>query len=538
MQISRLSLIALLLLVSCGGPGHGGDAAGESDGSDDPSEPDSGDEGSQGSGGDGADGADGGGDGGTGAPVRSDIPSVAVCDGARLLAPPGGFLCTDTALPETTHFALLEVEGSPAAVLIPVLEQDGQFVTIAPLLADVYGVWSGDVQLNLYDHAGAQLASVDAGIALSSAPVTDAERTLSEWQEGISSAWARHPNPAGRTVADMYQQLAGLYAYSLEETFAPVRWNDVPIEMDTEAGEAVARAIAQHRTELAAAGISGSWNSLDPGLVRGTHVFLPSAIFEPDASRDGLLFVWPAAVALATVVEVSIAGYMVAETIEAAVDRITRAGEECRAGLCGLDPFSPTPPPSATSDCMTLNTDDPRARALGNSIPGEEEVRDIPEGEVYYDCIDEVDNDGDGLVDCFDEGCLGYYGCDIDWSGRYQTQAGSGRGAVNWGEGQVNCGFGSFTVEENVVQSFEWLNVATLFSVRTGSSPISAFDTASLPLWLTLGSSEVLLSSTIDLTFGFDSDGTFTAQAATSGFHSPSPGTSASWDCSWTSERQ
>ena len=488
-----------------------------------------------GSGGTGEDGGDGGGDsagddGGTSSTVRTDIPSVAVCDGERLAAPPGGFVCTGVALPETAHFALLEVADSPAAVLVPIFEQDGQFVTIAPLLADVYGAWGGDVQYSIYDQAGVLLTSVDGAIAVSTVSVTNARETLTEWQEGISTAWAQHPNRAGRTVADLYQQLAGLYVGSLEESFAPIRWNDVPVEMDSTAGEAVARAVEQTRSELVDAGMSTDWSALEPGLVRGTHVFLPAAIVEPGTERDGIVFCGPAAVGLAIVAKVAIDGIIVATILNSFVDKFTDAGDQCHSDVCAYFDLLTPAPSEVSATCIELNGEDPLARKLGDAIPGEgEEPRELPEGEVYYDCIDEIDNDGDGLVDCADDGCLGYYGCEVDWSGRYEETSWSGSVSVTFGDTatqEYSCGpGGSYSVVDNAVQPFG----LGLF-LFTDTAPIGVGDVATPNLYL---GSEYVGAVEIQLTRS--EDGSRRMTGATSGSYFEAEGI-ASWSCSFSAE--
>ena len=98
---------------------------------------------------------------------------VSACDGERLEAPPGGFVCTNIPLPSDAAYGLLEAPDSPG-VIVPLLEQDGKWVTIAPLVADRQGAWSGDVTYSIYDKAGTAMASVEGVIAASAEPVTDA----------------------------------------------------------------------------------------------------------------------------------------------------------------------------------------------------------------------------------------------------------------------------------------------------------------------------------------------------------------------------
>ena len=124
---------------------------------------------------------------------------VSACDGERLEAPPGGFVCTNIPLPSDAAYGLLEAPDSPG-VIVPLLEQDGKWVTIAPLVADRQGAWSGDVTYSIYDKAGTAMASVEGVIAASAEPVTDAASALESWRSALESAWAELPGTTGRDV--------------------------------------------------------------------------------------------------------------------------------------------------------------------------------------------------------------------------------------------------------------------------------------------------------------------------------------------------
>ena len=429
-------MLAIPLAVGCGGDEKSDDESDENGWSDS-----YGGEGS--SGGAGYGGSSPGGAGSTLTGTAVFGATVSVCDGERLEAPPGGFVCTDVNMPEDPAYGLLEVESS-AAVMVPLFEQDGKWVTIAPLMADRQGLWSGAVTYSIYDKAGNALTSVEGVIAASEVPVSDAANELSNWREALESAWADLPGTAGRDVGYRLGLLTGLFQESLVRTYAPMVISSVPVEMDATAGEAVARALQQHRTELAAAGLDTEWSALDSAHIRGTMSLLPSAVVlgagaDTDKSvlshsveADGttqfdtqnFLALGPAVVALAPVAGVVIAGVVVAIIFDAFLDKIMEPADNCATDICNDSLKLWRTKSRSAYQCLELNSDEPLAAELDELLPGLDELDSLTADDLtqvaegYYpdECCDSVDNDGNGETD---ECCVELRNCSritIDWS--------------------------------------------------------------------------------------------------------------------------
>ena len=329
---------------------------------------------------------------------------VSVCDGERLESAPGGFVCTEVAMPAEAAYGLLEAPDSPG-VIVPLLEQDGKWVTIAPLVADRQGAWSGAATYSIYDKAGTALASVEGVIAASAEPVTDAASELESWRSALESAWAELPGTTGRDVGHRLGLLTGLFQESLTRTYSPLLISGIPAEMDATAGEAVARALQQHRAELGAAGMDTEWSAMDAAHLRGTMALLPSAAAS-DAAQN-IVFCGPATLGLALIAKVAIDGTIAVIIIDAAVDKITSGVDTTARSLCpdSLPLWGTTS--KGAYQCVELNPDEPLAAELDELLPGIDELDSLTEDDLthvaegYYpdECCDSVDNDGNGETD-------------------------------------------------------------------------------------------------------------------------------------------
>ena len=350
------------------------------------------------------------------------MPALSICDGLRLDAPPGGFVCTGLTLPAGAAFATVQTTADRAGWPVPLLQDNDEWVLLAPLLVNTSGAYSGLVTYRLLGADGDELASVTGTLESSSVEVTDPAAVLRPWASAQATAWGAAGDVQSREVGIRLGLLTELYATAASRSVAATLVNGAPRSLEWSDAVSVAQAVAQARSELSGAGLGSEWSSLPAELTRASFPLLPGLAAE--TGSDGARFADPvSAIAVGVVVGLLwdtalVQGFVTWVQDEAWEDASASIrgilGDESAAGADGLcdDPLG-SPPPSEGFQCIEWNPDEPLAAELSELLPSLEDAdpdapfSPSPEGTVAGECGDGTDNDGDGAVDGDDVDCEG-----------------------------------------------------------------------------------------------------------------------------------
>lgn len=355
------------------------------------------------------------------------LPNLPVCEGTRLEAPPGGFVCTGLPIPAGAAIATVRTTGEGEGWPIPLLQHDGQWVVWAPLLANTSTVTTGPVTYRILGTGGAVLAEVDGTLLPASVAVSDAATELRDWGAAQAAAWVDPSDPQGREIGVRLQAIAELFAVAAEHPIQPLLRNGSPQQLDNTHATVFAHATTQARTALAAAGLGDAWGTVSPDIVRSSSGLLPS----PDVGGTVRALTGLEIVAIVLVVAVAHlvlhtknATEYVAETsyeqfVQTTESIVTEQCNNMAASLCGDRLLGP-PPPGGVS-CVETNPTEPAVETIEQLFPNPSERTTTfsvtSEGVTGAECHDYIDNDNNDSIDCRDNGCYGSPVCEVDGDG-------------------------------------------------------------------------------------------------------------------------
>ncbi len=358
------------------------------------------------------------------------IPNAAVCNGTQLAAPPGGFICTGITIPADAALATVATAQTDTMWPMPVLQDGGQWVVLAPFFVNSGGHYEGDAVFRLHRADGTELTAIEGSLLLPSIEVAEPTAALQTWADAQASAWSATGDIQNRELGIRLKLISEVFVEATQRRVEATLIDGQAAPIQFAESQALSQATEQALAGLSAAGMGDDWATVPRELTRTTHSLLPKFTNQANSTPTRVeLITLAGAVALGILIGFVVqtshvnnaltwvhkdANRQIDNTIARIVGNCTNESADT---VCnGAAPEGPPPPPGAVQ-CVDWNTEEPLAQELSALIPSPDEgdseapFPPSPEGYLLGECSDGVDNDGNGTTDCDDPACASASDC-------------------------------------------------------------------------------------------------------------------------------